>query len=561
MVYQALYRKYRPKNFQDVVGQDATVTTLKNSIKSHHIGHAYLFSGPRGTGKTTVAKIFARSVNCLDPIDGCLCANCINCHVSLDKQCMDIIEIDAASNNGVDEIRDLRSKVMILPTALRYKVYIIDEVHMLSIGAFNALLKTLEEPPEHVIFILATTDPQKIPRTIISRCQCYQFKKIQENQIVSHLKNLSVLESITIEDAVLSLIARSCDGGMRDAVGLLDKISSYQANKITVNDFLAINGSVAQEELSALCNAIFSHDDKQILEKIGSYYDDGKDLIQVLKQVMTYLKDALIAYYVHNKQLLWNESEIISFINLINEKMFDIKKADDVLMYVEIMILHFSHQFSNSLPTDESPQIISREIISEKTDRQIISSDVTVNKITNKLQIVNYPDEFLIKFKNLMLIRAKNTMSMAIKEELKKEIDNWKMLEDFTFDQKQGYLACELLDGKLRAASETTVIVSYEYLAMLEKMSQHYLQLIDFYQKCTHSSKNIAFISDEEWHNLKQEYIKLLKDGKTFVYQDEPDLITIQSEETENQIQELEQVVDVASQEAIALFGDIVEVK
>ena len=195
-MYQALYRKYRPLYFSDVVGQDKIVKTLKNSIFNQSFGHAYMFFGPRGTGKTTISKIFARAVNCLDTIDGNACGKCKNCHQSFEKECVDIIEIDAASNNGVEEIRELRNNVSLVPAELKYKVYIIDEVHMLSIGAFNALLKTLEEPPEHVVFILATTDPQKVPATIISRCQCFNFNRLPEEIIVEQLKKIAKKEKI-----------------------------------------------------------------------------------------------------------------------------------------------------------------------------------------------------------------------------------------------------------------------------------------------------------------------------------------------------------------------------
>ena len=270
-MYQALYRKYRPTDFDNVVGQDVVVNTLKNAINYNHINHAYLFSGPRGTGKTTIAKIFARSVNCTDSVDGLACGKCRNCLYSFSNECMDIIEIDAASNNGVDEIRELRSKVNILPSELKYKVYIIDEVHMLSIGAFNALLKTIEEPPEHIIFILATTDPEKIPATIISRCQWYSFKKICNNDIKMRLNDIVKLENIEVEDAVLDKIAQASDGGLRDAIGLLDKLRAFSSFKITLDDFYNINGEINEEELKRLEELIFSYKISDVLSCVEKY--------------------------------------------------------------------------------------------------------------------------------------------------------------------------------------------------------------------------------------------------------------------------------------------------
>ena len=355
-MYQALYRKYRPKKFENVVSQTTIIQTLENSIKTSHIGHAYLFSGPRGTGKTTAAKIFARAVNCLNYKDG-LCNECKNCIYSGQKECMDIIEIDAASNNGVDEIRELRNKVKILPSELKYKVYIIDEVHMLSIGAFNALLKTLEEPPEHVIFILATTDPQKIPNTIISRCQTFQFKKISPNDIKQMLEKIALNEKIEIEDEVLTSIASASDGGLRDAIGLLDKLSSYKLGKITYNDFLTMNGQIIENELLEFENSILAYKTDVMLEKIENYYNNGKDLVQILKQLIYHLKDILINYYMKNENLEYSEKEIVELVSLLNEKISDIKKSDDIKVYVEILLLHFINQ------NKTVEKNISREII------------------------------------------------------------------------------------------------------------------------------------------------------------------------------------------------------
>ena len=229
MNYKALYRKYRPSLFNEIVGQDHIVKILKNSIIKNKIGHAYLFSGPRGTGKTSTAKIFASTINCLQPVDGEKCGKCAICKL---EENVDIIEIDAASNNGVDEIREIRQNAKLMPNNSKYKVYIIDEVHMLSIGAFNALLKTLEEPPLHVIFILATTEFQKVPLTIVSRCQKFQFKKLTNNDIEKKLHEIVEKENINITDDALTLIAEISDGGLRDAINLLDQASSTVDGKI-----------------------------------------------------------------------------------------------------------------------------------------------------------------------------------------------------------------------------------------------------------------------------------------------------------------------------------------
>ena len=247
MSYLALYRKYRPVDFNNVYGQEEVVTVLKNAIVTGKISHAYLFCGPRGTGKTTIAKIVARLVNCDNLIDGNPCGKCYNCLNYLNSN--DIVEIDAASNNGVDEIRELRDKVNLVPSNAKYKVYIIDEVHMLTMQAFNALLKTLEEPPSHVIFILATTEPHKIPLTISSRCQKFRFSKISDDKIFDRLKDICYCENISTDDDTLYEIARLSDGGMRDAINILDQLVAYSNGNITIDDVYKVNGSVSYNDL------------------------------------------------------------------------------------------------------------------------------------------------------------------------------------------------------------------------------------------------------------------------------------------------------------------------
>ena len=546
-MYQALYRKYRPKKFENVVSQTTIIQTLENSIKTSHIGHAYLFSGPRGTGKTTAAKIFARAVNCLNYKDD-LCNECKNCIYSGQKECMDIIEIDAASNNGVDEIRELRNKVKILPSELKYKVYIIDEVHMLSIGAFNALLKTLEEPPEHVIFILATTDPQKIPNTIISRCQTFQFKKISPNDIKQMLEKIALNEKIEIEDEVLTSIAYASDGGLRDAIGLLDKLSSYKLGKITYNDFLTMNGQIIENELLEFENSILAYKTDVMLEKIENYYNDGKDLVQILKQLIYHLKDILINYYIKNENLEYSEKEIVELVSLLNEKISDIKKSDDIKVYVEILLLHFINQ------NKTFEKNISREIISEKNSKIIDTASDGDSKPTKEITPINNSDNN-VNYKHLketMLIRAKNTLAEATKNNLNIEINTWKKINDYTFDVNNGYLACELLDGTPRASSNKSLIISYEHSSTLKRMSDHFQKLTTFYSEISNSNKKISFIEDSDWENLKKEYIMLLKSGKKMKITDEP---------TEEPKKGKTESSNESFLRAKELFGDLVEIR
>ena len=291
MSYLALYRKYRPVDFNSVYGQEEVVTVLKNAIISGKISHAYLFCGPRGTGKTTIAKIIARLVNCDNLVDGNPCGKCYNCLNYLNSN--DIVEIDAASNNGVDEIRELRDKINLVPSNAKYKVYIIDEVHMLTTQAFNALLKTLEEPPSHVIFILATTEPHKIPLTIASRCQKFRFSKIDDAKIVARLSEICKLEDISIDNDSLFEIARLSDGGMRDAINFLDQLVAYSSDDIKIDDVYKVNGSVSYAELFNLLTYIINNDKVKIIEFIDDLNASGKDINKFLEELLIFLKDVI----------------------------------------------------------------------------------------------------------------------------------------------------------------------------------------------------------------------------------------------------------------------------
>ena len=295
MSYTALYRKFRPSEFEDVKGQDHIVTTLQNQIKANRIGHAYLFCGTRGTGKTTVAKIFAKAVNCEHPVNGSPCGECEMCKSIAAGTSMNVIEIDAASNNGVDNIREIREEVTYRPTEGKYKVYIIDEVHMLSIGAFNALLKTLEEPPEYVIFILATTEVHKIPITILSRCQHYDFKRISIETITDRMRDLMQTEQVEVEEKALRYIAKAADGSMRDALSLLDQcIAFYLGQKLTYDHVLDVLGAVDTEVFSRFLREILKNDVAQVMKHLEELVMQGRELGQFVSDFTWYLRNLLL---------------------------------------------------------------------------------------------------------------------------------------------------------------------------------------------------------------------------------------------------------------------------
>ena len=583
-MYHALYRKYRPVDFNSVVGQDSIIKTLKNSIKNHNFSHAYMFFGPRGTGKTTVSKIFARNINCLNSNDGIACEECSACKVSFSKDCVDIIEIDAASNNGVDEIRDLKNKISLVPSELKYKVYIIDEVHMLSIGAFNALLKTLEEPPEHAIFILATTDPQKVPETIISRCQCFSFKRISDKAIVDRLKYVCSSEDIDVEEDVLENIALLSDGGLRDALGSLDKLVSYTENKITIDDFNEVNGVISSNDMDVFLSDILSGNIPNVLTSIAKFNDSGKNLIQIMSQLINFSRDIVVNYYISNKEYNFSIDVVQNFVNILNEKMFDIKKSGNTKIYIEMLLLKFINDYVN-LET----KIVEKNNYVKEINKNVSvtnNNEVTVNeeKINNDNVVENNKDgnndaveeknsmkdsnieisynkeeiteenfdnknPKIINIDAIMKIRVNNILALANKNLLRLEMNNFEVLRDYSFDQEIGYIICGILDGKLRAVSSDAIIISYEYDSNVKQNLYIIDKIEDVYNKITNSNKKIAIISDDYWEKVKQEYINDLRNGIKYEVEEEPRAVY---EELKND--------DIITSSAVSLFGDIVEI-
>ena len=575
-MYQALYRKYRPKSFDDVVDQKYIIETLKNSILNDKISHAYMFFGPRGIGKTTVAKIFARAVNCTNNSNGNPCEKCDSCIASAEKECVDIIEIDAASNNGVDEIREIKSKVNLVPNSLKYKVYIIDEVHMLTAGAFNALLKTLEEPPKHVIFILATTDPQKVSSTIISRCQCFSFKRISDDCNVNRLREISDLEKIEIDNETLKQISIYSDGGLRDSLSTLDKLSSYKNGKITVEDFYEINDMVSKSDLEDFYKIIISIDIKQMILKLDKFYSSGKNIVEIMNQFLIFLKDKIVDYYLSGTNIDVYRTE--KLLVKLNESMFELKKASKPYIYVEILLLDYINSIGNS------NKIISREIISKDESLGNSSTSVNENSIAevngepdsvdkvsdepNSIDDSINVDESVNEEKNvsidsndvesdldylhkLMSVRVHNVLALASKVEKNADLAKINGLNDYVFDQKIGYIVSEILNGTLRASSKNGMIISYEYQSVVDQNLNNLESIMEVYSKITTTDKKIVFITDEEWENEKKRYIEFTKSGNKYKIEEEP----VVEEKTIVDTQEVQE-----SKSNFADFGDIVEI-
>ena len=564
-MYHALYRKYRPKNFNSVVGQDSVIKTLKNSIINQNFSHAYMFFGPRGTGKTSVSKIFARSVNCLSPVDGCACGNCDSCKYSFSKNCIDIIEIDAASNNGVDEIRELKNKISLVPSELKYKVYIIDEVHMLSIGAFNALLKTLEEPPEHAIFILATTDPQKVPETIVSRCQCFSFKRLSSNIIKEKLDSVCKKESIDIDLEVLEGVSLLSDGGLRDALGLLDMLISYSDGRITMDCFTEVNGMISTEQLSQFVKNVLDGDIVSILTSINNFENSGKNLIQIFTQLLNYTRNLIVDYYLNKTSLTFSVDLLQKFANNLNEKMFEIKKSSNAKIFMEMFFLKFVNDYILSSSINKVEQVKKNEITFENGEKILAKAaekkeEVSINALKDEkseLLMIEKKDASFNNFESgvlniaeIMRVRVNNTLALANKKLLSDEIVKFEKLKDFTFDQEIGYIACTLLDSTVRAVSEENMIISFEYDSNVKQNLLVLDKIMDVYFKVTNSYKKIAIITDEEWNKYKNEYILNLKSGIKYKVIEEPKEVL---EESKND--------DIISNSAIELFGDVVEIE
>ena len=399
-MHKALYRVYRPKNFSDVIGQEHIVRTLKNQIENNNVGHAYLFCGTRGTGKTSTAKIFSRAVNCTNLHNDEPCNECENCREILEDKTMDVVEIDAASNNSVDDIRELRENVKYSPAKAKYKVYRIDEVHMLSQGAFNALLKTLEEPPSYVIFILATTEPHKIPATILSRCQRFDFKRVTVKDISSRMRYICEKEGIEADEKALNLIARNSQGALRDALSILDQCISFEGNKISYNDVIELLGSVNIEQLFDLAESIIKEDTRKSLQILNDFIIWGKDVRNLVNDLIDHFRnlmvckisndlDEIISLPEETIDLLKQQAEtidtnnLIRILNILSEAQDGMKISSNPRVLMEVTMMKIAQPMF-----DESKEALIKRI--ENLEQKIESGNIKVNHISTNQTVDNF---------------------------------------------------------------------------------------------------------------------------------------------------------------------------
>jgi len=498
MDYKVLYRKYRPEDFSGVVGQDYMTSILKNSISSNKISHAYIFSGPRGTGKTSTAKIFAKAINCLNPNDNGPCNKCESCLTF--KENADIIEIDAASNNGVDEIREIINNIKLAPAYSKYKVYIIDEVHMLSTSAFNALLLTLEEPPKHIVFILATTNIEAVPITILSRCQRFDFHKIAISNIISRLKYVVEEEKIDIEEEALEEIAYISDGGMRDALSILDQLASNN-KRITIDEVIAHFGSVSKKQINDLYKTILNNNVDKFDEMMKNFKNLAIDYKLLIKKLLEKIEEEAVETKKNN---LYKGLEY----NLLKEMAFEIAKISnyininiDPYLLIEITLLKY---FSNkNIPEPEKEEPIETENISW----EIISTNFKDKNDENDEQI-----------KEKMNIRINNCFVNAKKEYLQKIKELW---PEFIDKIENKILLNLLIDSNIAAASDKVIILTHKINGTVNLINENLENITEEYKRIFNSDYKFIALTDELWQEEKNKYINNLKNKVIYKYIEE----------------------------------------
>ena len=555
MEYLALYRKYRPNNLDDIVGQDKIVQTIRNSIINNKISHAYLFSGPRGTGKTTLAKVVAKMVNCDNLVDGHPCNECENCKNFYNNT--DIVEIDAASNNGVDEIRELRDKINLVPSNSKYKVYIIDEVHMLTTQAFNALLKTLEEPPGHVIFILATTEQYKIPVTVSSRCQKFQFYKISNEKIVERLSYIASKENIEISKEALFEIARLSDGGMRDAINTLDQLYSFKNDAINIEDVYEVCGVFSYVDIYNFLECIANSDTKSVINFIDDIDKTGKSISKFIEEIIIFLKDELIFVNSGGKSDIdskndkfidvskkYSQYQVFKLINLLNDAIINIKSYEYPNILLTVSVLKFiNDEFSTSTVVIQEKDNIYTNM---QTDVLIKKEKETSNK--SKIPL-NVSEEVVSA--DVINNRINNTFATASKNSLDDIKNKWKSLNEKNVGDEYNAIIGIINDISPVAAGNEYIIFMSNIASIVDRFNSNVIKIENLLNEVYNKKYKVIALIDKQWLLEKNKYIE----NKAIGYKYE--VIVENTKKSEKKIKNVSDIDELTS----LLGNEIIEYK
>ncbi len=528
MAYQALYRVYRPQSFNDVVGQQHIIKTLQNALVQEKFSHAYLFSGPRGTGKTTAAKILAKAVNCEKAPIAEPCNECATCRGVTDGSISDVIEIDAASNNGVDEIRDIRDKVKYAPSAVRYKVYIIDEVHMLSIGAFNALLKTLEEPPAHVIFILATTEPHKIPLTIISRCQRFDFKRISPEDIVYRMKEVLGSEELEVSEDALYEIAKASEGGMRDALSLLDQAISYSTEKVSLEDVLSITGAVSQSFIVKIVQAIFNENIVEALDSVESLIKNGKDPARFVEDLIFYYRDVLLyqaseenAYLLEKAAVNEEFKELSSkmdsafiykVIAELNQTQQEMKWSNHPRVLLEVALVKLAQSSTNQEGALPYQDILQKMNQMEAELQQLKEKGIQVDHTAQAAQTEKKQTRQSRSQYKTPVGKVNEVLKNATRQNLETIKRSWAQVLDTLKQQNKASHAALLSNSEPVASSDQSFILKFKYEIHCKMASENNNNVRDNLENILYtligSKREMVAIPESEWDKVREEFLQ-----------------------------------------------------